>query len=101
MSGLIIIVIGMRKGCLSVYLGLGTKMDKERKKMPTTKINPVEIETKVVDAQGNELVPVRHGHWINTGFLTAECSECGAEVHELEYGNYCPNCGAMMDEVEE
>lgn len=42
--------------------------------------------------------PVRHGHWINTGFLTAKCSVCDAEVHELEYGNYCPNCGGKMDE---
>ena len=41
---------------------------------------------------------VRHGRWINTGFLTAKCSVCDAEVHELEYGNYCPNCGARMDE---
>lgn len=44
---------------------------------------------------------VRHGHWINAGFLTAKCSECDAEVHELDYGDYCPNCGARMDEVEE
>ena len=43
----------------------------------------------------------RHGHWINTGFLTAKCSECDAEVHELEYGNYCPNCGARMAERKE
>lgn len=42
--------------------------------------------------------PMRHGHWINTGFLTAKCSECDTEVHELEYGYYCPNCGAKMDE---
>ena len=63
----------------------------------TTKINPVEIETKYVDAQGNELVPVRHGHWIGAGFLTAKCSVCDAEVHELDYGNYCPRCGAKMD----
>lgn len=43
----------------------------------------------------------RTGHWIDTG-SGQECSECG----EIQYGydnfrNYCANCGAKMQEVEE
>ena len=45
-----------------------------------------------------DVVPVRHGHWIDTG-SGQECSVCG----EIQYGydsgrRYCPNCGAKMQE---
>jgi hypothetical protein len=40
----------------------------------------------------------RKGEWKNVGFLTAECSVCGTQFHELEYTNFCPNCGADMRE---
>jgi hypothetical protein len=48
------------------------------------------------------------GHWIMTNdYLTTaygsvdyvKCSCCGED--SLEEGNYCPNCGAEMREVEE
>jgi hypothetical protein len=50
----------------------------------------------------------KKGHWIMTNdYLTAaygsidyvKCSCCCEE--SLEEGNYCPNCGAKMEEVEE
>ena len=53
-------------------------------------------EQPTVDAE-----PVRHGHWIITGFMAVKCSICGATQYELEDSNYCPNCGAKMDEVED
>lgn len=46
-----------------------------------------------------------HGHWIDTGdciqgaydsFNVYRCSECRED--SLENGNYCPNCGAEMDD---
>lgn len=45
-----------------------------------------------------DVVPVRHGRWINhtmiDGHIHAECSEC----HKVRIiDNYCPNCGAKMD----
>lgn len=50
-------------------------------------------EQPTVDA-----VPVRHGKWIEypTADGMNQCSECGV----LRFGesNYCPNCGARMDE---
>ena len=39
---------------------------------------------------------VRKGKWKNIALFTRECSECGAQFHELEYDNFCPNCGADM-----
>ena len=44
-----------------------------------------------------EAVPVVHGHWLVNMFFI-ECSECG-ESFPLEPQNYCPHCGAKMDEV--
>ena len=46
----------------------------------------------------------RRGHWINikisiSGDSSAECSLCGAVVHNSFSNaiNYCPNCGSRMD----
>lgn len=60
------------------------------------------------------LMPVRqpvHAHWIiiyesSAGVTDARCSNCGFEsfayenaVHTDKNCNYCPCCGAKMDEV--
>lgn len=60
----------------------------------------------IVDVQPTvDAEPMRHGHWIfnpkdaiEIMFTLPKCSECGAE--SSDGGNYCPNCGAKMDEVE-
>ena len=41
----------------------------------------------------------RHGHWCSTWDTTVKCSECGWFAGG-KY-NYCPHCGAKMDEVED
>lgn len=45
-----------------------------------------------------EAEPERHGHWIDKGWLINECSLCGRNEHFAQ--NYCPKCGAKMDEKE-
>ena len=52
------------------------------------------INVLLMDAQ-----EVKHGHWTVTPIYII-CSECG-ESFPLVPQNYCPNCGALMDEVEE
>lgn len=49
--------------------------------------------------------PIKHGHWTDRaksilGLPTEACSEC-AEWSVGYEKNYCPNCGAKMDEVED
>lgn len=43
-----------------------------------------------------ELAPVIHAHWIDYGEVV-ECSHC--EWYARFETHYCPNCGAIMDEV--
>ncbi len=45
-----------------------------------------------------EAEPIRHGKWIDCGW-SIKCSECG---HNMPFStrNYCPNCGAKMDEID-
>lgn len=53
--------------------------------------------------------PVRHGHWIfSQDDAKGTCSCCQYPIYGKPYNgqylitpyNYCPNCGAKMDEVE-
>ena len=78
---------------------------------PLSKRDHVHYE-KVVFKQGIDnaptidAVPVRHGHWIkefeNEDGRNLRCSECRMVfyVGKGRDGNYCPECGARMDEVE-
>lgn len=51
-----------------------------------------------------EVVPVVHGHWVRSDFFSdiqtvEECSLCGELISRFSKRlNYCPNCGAKMDE---
>ena len=56
----------------------------------------------ILDAPAADVAPVRHGQWLYhtpiDGHIYAECSEC----HKIRIiDNFCPNCGAKMDEVSE
>ena len=62
----------------------------------------------VVNAPTADVVEVRHGRWIPTYHTyynrdgacqiadEFHCSECG--IYSRDEFNYCPNCGAKMDE---
>ena len=53
---------------------------------------------------GCPLAEVKHGRWINVepaphNLFYATCSVCG-DRQTIEVANYCPMCGAKMDECE-
>lgn len=52
------------------------------------------------DAPTIDAEPVRHGHWVicSDGYYPY-CSKCKQEPSGKNMTNYCPNCGAKMDEV--
>ena len=47
-----------------------------------------------------DVAPVRHGQWIDSlARITPYCSACGHSHRCLiRTPNYCPNCGAKMDD---
>lgn len=48
-----------------------------------------------------DAVPVRHGKWVyhdDDVMPWNSCSLCGCSAFDLHGANYCPNCGARMDE---
>lgn len=56
----------------------------------------------VIHIKAEDVMPVVHGYWIGgkmnplSGEYHSECSVC----HKLRTpDNYCPNCGAKMDEI--
>lgn len=65
-------------------------------------------------AEAVDAEPIRHGKWIEQKVITvnkviwqsAKCSVCG-KYHVIPYMyyfsnyDYCPNCGAKMDKIEE
>jgi len=61
---------------------------------------------KIIKALPSVNPQPKTGHWLRTGEVDVfydlpsyECSKCGQT--SLENGDYCPNCGAKMQEVEE
>ena len=53
-----------------------------------------------------DVAPVIHGRWIEQEKYTFgtmyDCSICGNRILDNGHSwNYCPNCGAKMDEVSE
>lgn len=64
------------------------------------------IRAVIEEEPGEDVKPVVHAHWIDQKHGTYKCSSCG---QFLDFGgvnagrgdaNYCPNCGAKMDEEE-
>lgn len=49
----------------------------------------------------SDVAPVRRGHWKRDRENRPICSECAEEPYrngDYNLPNYCPNCGAKMDE---
>ena len=83
------------------------------RKYPNTFYNGLEVARQIAhDMDAADVVPVRHGRWIETtqpmgwdDVTCAECSECGEDFVLDEWGmddmnnlmHYCPNCGAKME----
>ena len=59
-------------------------------------------ETKgIIDKLPSVYPKQKTGHWIDKdvrGSIESYCSVCGDSVDTIYHYNYCPNCGAKMEE---
>ena len=94
---------------------------KEQVKLYFNKFARDGLKTEIIERATNDIAEVidnvpavvaeQHGHWIGIDdepCETYECDKCGYITEEIGCNNgipnnfnYCPNCGASMDEVEE
>ena len=60
------------------------------------------IEAILEDAPPVDVKPVRHGRWVKRtgGALGYDCTVCGKSEVSNHF-DYCPNCGARMDDEED
>ena len=70
-----------------------TKTDPISKMTVATIANCIEVIWELPSAEPER----KKGELKTVGFLTCQCSECGAQFHELEYASFCPNCGTRME----
>ena len=71
----------------------------------------LDVRNYIIDAPAVDAEPVRHGKWLKpSGMLPPECHDkkrCSVcanfALHDrlgrVIASNYCPNCGAKMEEV--
>lgn len=87
------------------YINRGTAIAKLTV-LEVTEPNATMADAKRVlaDIPAADVAPVVHGRWIhdghriNGGIDWCHCSECGKSDNFCARTNYCPSCGAKMDE---
>ena len=65
-----------------------------------------EVEIAIGKTPDADVAPVRHGRWEEAsdgdGIVCPFCrTDFCTIIYDTEYFNYCPNCGAKMDEPAE
>ena len=86
-------------------------IDVDELKEPVGSYNPVKFTSEygyvisVEDIDHAPTVdPVKHGRWImhpNGHGTCSNCKKCSLDIMGGVDSNFCPNCGAKMDEVSE
>ena len=62
-----------------------------------------DVRRSIDNAPTVDAEPVRHGRWVENGkeysirVMCDRCSICGS-TQGIDWMNYCPHCGAKMDE---
>lgn len=56
------------------------------------------LHADIIKLPAADVVPVRHGRWVELEDGDCKCSLCGCYHHTWEaHGYYCQHCGALMD----
>ena len=70
---------------------------------PDINLSCEKFEAAILKIQAADVAPVVHGHWIEkekySFGIMYDCSLCDNRILDNGHSwNYCPNCGAKMDE---
>lgn len=57
------------------------------------------VMTDIDECPTMDVAPVVHGRWETYSTTMMACSKCGKHTAKHRF-NYCPSCGARMDEEE-
>lgn len=60
-----------------------------------------EAVDRVENFQTADVAPVVYGRWVFGGDGCVICSRCNEEESNDNHRNYCPNCGAKMNNINE
>lgn len=61
------------------------------------------VRYKIITAPTADVQEVKHGHWFKPSEMSENiCSNCKRSIKTLFsiLSDYCPNCGAIMDQKE-
>ena len=71
---------------------------------PDINLSCEKFEEAILKIQTADVAPVRHGQWETNSdrpdSLICSVCKCGFDMWKHDPHNYCPNCGAKMDEKE-
>ena len=68
---------------------------------PDINLSCEKFEAAILKIQPADVAPVIHAHWIRYPDCgVTKCSNCGWSIEECWDSDYCPHCGAKMDEKE-
>ena len=71
---------------------------------------PLDVMREITEFPAADVAPVKHGKWgayedfpLTASLNGHPCSECGMRfsTSQIVFMNYCPNCGARMEQEEE
>ena len=69
---------------------------------PDINLSCEKFEAAILKIQAADVASVIHAHWIKYPDCgVTKCSNCGWSIEECWDSDYCPHCGAKMDEKED
>lgn len=97
------------------FISLDEALDATHREVFWTESEAAAVRSFLVKQPKLDAVEVVHGRWLDNGmcnhkpsrfrnpdkWTVYKCSECGYSNGRRKNANYCPNCGAKMDEREE
>ena len=85
--------------------GYGDYIKREDALDITSETSALTAQGRIMELPSADVCPVVHGKWLLRFGGSGTCSMCGASHYSMwddedTFFNYCPICGAKMDEID-